>query len=114
MKLLFKDKEEFENFCGDRSRACPSDLGLDALPIGECHVDDITCRRCWEQSEAEIIFEDAEEDVTDKFIDDLNLILKENFDYVALRKVLQIADRLIEKGWKFRLEEKEVKECTDC
>lgn len=36
-----------------------------------------------------------------KLIDDLNLILKENFDYVPIGKVINIADELIKKGWNF-------------
>lgn len=37
----------------------------------------------------------------DKLIDDLNFVLKDNFDYVPIFKVINIADELIEKGWKF-------------
>jgi hypothetical protein len=44
------------------------------------------------------------EDNKDKLIDDLNLILKEVFDYVPLFAVKYITDRIIEKGWKFNKE----------
>lgn len=37
----------------------------------------------------------------DKFIDDLNLALKENFDYVPIFKVINIVDEFIKKGWNF-------------
>lgn len=40
-------------------------------------------------------------DNREKLIDDLNLILKENFDYVPIYKVINITDELIKKGWKF-------------
>lgn len=33
-------------------------------------------------------------------IDDLNVILKDNFDYVPIGKVIDIAEKLIAKGWK--------------
>ena len=39
-----------------------------------------------------------------KLIDELDLILKVNFDYVPLYKVINIVDKLIEKGWKFSKE----------
>ena len=34
-----------------------------------------------------------------KFIEDLNLVLKNNFDFVPLEKTDKIAEELIEKGW---------------
>lgn len=37
----------------------------------------------------------------DKLIDDLNGILKDNFDYVPIFKVINVADELIKKGWNF-------------
>ena len=40
-------------------------------------------------------------DTRDELIYDLNLILKENFSLVPLLAVLNVVDRLIEKGWKF-------------
>ena len=45
------------------------------------------------------------EDNKDKFIDDLNLALKEYFDYVPIFKVVSIADAIIEKGWKIEKKE---------
>ena len=36
----------------------------------------------------------------DKLIDDLNSILKDNFDYVPFFKVVNVADELIKRGWK--------------
>ena len=47
------------------------------------------------------------EDNRDKLIDDLNNILKDNFEYVPLFKVINVADELIERGWNF---DKEIKE----
>lgn len=44
------------------------------------------------------------EDNRDKLVDDLNSILKDNFDYVPLYKVRNIVDELIEEGWKFDYE----------
>lgn len=44
------------------------------------------------------------EDKRDKLVDDLNSILKDNFDYVPLYKVRNIVDELIEEGWKFDYE----------
>jgi hypothetical protein len=49
----------------------------------------------------------AMEDNRDKLIDDLNLVLKENFDYVPILKVVNVADELIKKGWSF---DKHIKE----
>jgi hypothetical protein len=49
----------------------------------------------------------AMEDNRDKLIDDLNLVLKENFDYVPIFKVVNVADELIKKGWSF---DKHIKE----
>lgn len=40
----------------------------------------------------------------DKLIDDLNDILKDNFDYVPIFKVINVVDELIKKGWKFHKE----------
>lgn len=37
----------------------------------------------------------------DKLIDDINSILKENFDYVPVFKTVNVVDELIKKGWKF-------------
>lgn len=47
------------------------------------------------------------EDNRDKLIDDLNNILKDNFEYVPLFKVINVADELIKRGWNF---DKEIKE----
>lgn len=41
------------------------------------------------------------EDKRDKLIDDLDLILKHNFDYVPIYKVRNIVDELIKEGWNF-------------
>lgn len=41
------------------------------------------------------------EDNRDKLIDDLNLILKNNFNYVPIYKIINVADELIKKGWNF-------------
>jgi hypothetical protein len=41
----------------------------------------------------------SEQNKKDRFIDDLNLALKNNFDYVPLEKTLKIAEELIAKGW---------------
>lgn len=41
------------------------------------------------------------EDNRDKLIDDLNLILKNNFDYVPIYKIINVVDELIKKGWNF-------------
>ena len=43
----------------------------------------------------------------DKLIDDLNFVLKDNFDYVPIFKVINIADELIKKGWNFNKSIKE-------
>ena len=37
----------------------------------------------------------------DELVDDLNSILKSNFDYVPTYKVIAIVDAIIKKGWKF-------------
>ena len=37
----------------------------------------------------------------DELVDDLNLILKSNFDYVPIYKTIEIVDAIIKKGWKF-------------
>ena len=39
-----------------------------------------------------------------EFINDLNLILKDNFNYVPLIKTYSVVNKLIEKGWKFNKE----------
>lgn len=49
----------------------------------------------------------------DKLIDDLNSILKDNFDYVPLFKVINVADELIKRGWSFNRIMVD-KECLDC
>lgn len=41
------------------------------------------------------------EENKDKLIDDLNDILKENFDYIPIFKIVNIVNKLIQKGWKF-------------
>lgn len=45
--------------------------------------------------------EHAAESGRDELIDDLNLILKSNFDYVPIYKTVTIADALTKKGWEF-------------
>lgn len=45
--------------------------------------------------------EHTAESSRDELIDDLNLILKSNFDYVSIYKTVAIADALIKKGWEF-------------
>ena len=44
------------------------------------------------------------EDNRDKLIDDLNLILKDHFDYVSIGSVVDITDELIKRGWSFNKE----------
>ncbi len=44
------------------------------------------------------------EDSRDKLINDLNLILKDHFDYVSIGGVVEIVDKLIKNGWKFKKE----------
>ena len=59
MKLLFKDREEFENFCCEML-ACPGDLGYAEFDDDNCSI--VSCIKCWEQSGAEIIFENEKEE----------------------------------------------------
>ena len=40
-----------------------------------------------------------EEASKEKFVSDLNLALKNNFDYVPLEVTLRVADELFKKGW---------------
>lgn len=58
MKLSFKDKKEFENFCKEAYRPCPSELGFDEFNRDKCNPT-AACQKCWEQSGAGIIFEDT-------------------------------------------------------
>ena len=48
-----------------------------------------------------------------KLMDDLNLVLKDNFDDVSVLKVRNVADKLIKKGWRFNVIIID-KECLDC
>ena len=72
-------------------------IWLGNKPIGGC----IGCNSCEESQK------DLNKDNKDKLIDDLNYILKENFEYVPLYKVINIADELIKRGWNF---DKQIKE----
>ena len=78
-----------------------------------CPIGKLSPHACWEcffsfgdsciyteLQEEKIEAQELEKNKKDKFIDDLNLALKNNFDYVPLEKTLKIAEELINKGWK--------------
>jgi hypothetical protein len=77
-----------------------------------CPIGKLGNYDCWECSfsfgngciyaelqEEKIEAQELEKNKKDRFIDDLNLALKNNFDYVPLEKTLKIAEELIAKGW---------------
>ena len=57
------------------------------------------------RQEAEADIKQKKERDLDALVDILNLELKEEFDYVPLHSVIKIAERLLEKGLTFKVEE---------
>ena len=76
-------------------------------PLGK--EEEYACRYClcyygdsctyYQQQEARKDREKAKEYFKNRFIDDLNLALKHNFDFVPIEKVLKIAEDLFKKDW---------------
>ena len=77
---------------------CPmGKLESDACFECLCNFGGACTYRSLEEKEQER--EQARKYFKNKFIEDLNLILKDNFDFVPLEKTINIAEELFKKGW---------------